>query len=440
MGPPASECSANERLACLEAVLSSRCFERSEQLRKFLGYICEMERTGRSQEITEYSIGVAALGRREDFSPADDSIVRNRAYMLRKKLEEYYDEEARDAPLRIELPKGSYTPRFVSTAAAAPHALTVEPEPEHPVPVVAPSRVSRPWFYGPLIGLLVGAFLSSGAFWLSFRGRIVPVAPPYVQAAWRGILEPGSEVVISVATPAQSYIREFATPGPRTRNYYPVDPAIAEWYRRQHPGTPTDVQLFQVPTFNSPLWGDAAGALRIAEMLRGFGVESDLLAERLVTPPVFRNRNVVMLGNPEYSPTIRRLMTGFPLQVAVDPSTAEHEVVEVDAHGKIVGRFVPVRDPHTLELSEVFGLITSLPAEGDGEQHYRYLLFSGISSAGTEAAAQFFTSPSQLEKLAEHLRLRPGESWPNKLQVLVRSTTNRTVALSFSYETHRIAP
>jgi len=42
---------------------------------------------------------------------------------LRKRLEEYYAEEGVEAPLRIEVPKGSYIPQFrLRTQPAALHA------------------------------------------------------------------------------------------------------------------------------------------------------------------------------------------------------------------------------------------------------------------------------------------------------------------------------
>ena len=43
----------------------------------------------------------------------DDSSVRRRAYALRQKLEEVYAKELTDAPIRIDVPKGSYVPRFI---------------------------------------------------------------------------------------------------------------------------------------------------------------------------------------------------------------------------------------------------------------------------------------------------------------------------------------
>ena len=87
-------CSPDETRAALQAVLASRSFDRSDQLKRFLRYVCDMELAGKADELTEYLIGVEALGRPESFSPNEDSIVRNRAYAVRRKLEEYYREEA----------------------------------------------------------------------------------------------------------------------------------------------------------------------------------------------------------------------------------------------------------------------------------------------------------------------------------------------------------
>ena len=104
---------AQQKQAALEAVLQSHTFARADQLKSFLKFVCEMELAGRGQELTEYLIGVEALGRSPNYSPGDDSAVRNRAFALRKKLQEYYENEQPENLLRIELTKGSYCPHFV---------------------------------------------------------------------------------------------------------------------------------------------------------------------------------------------------------------------------------------------------------------------------------------------------------------------------------------
>jgi hypothetical protein len=101
-----------EKRAALEEVLRSATFVRASQVRNFLRYICEMEFAGRAAALHEYLIGVEALGRPTAYSTEDDSSVRRRAYALRQKLEQVYANELADAPIRIDVPKGSYVPRF----------------------------------------------------------------------------------------------------------------------------------------------------------------------------------------------------------------------------------------------------------------------------------------------------------------------------------------
>src|SRR5581483_1727283 len=106
---------SEQKRVALEAVLHSQTFARSDQLTSFLKYVCEMELAGRGQELTEYLIGIEALGRPASYSPGDDSAVRTRAFALRKKLQDFYEQEQPDATLRIELLKGSYCPHFVES-------------------------------------------------------------------------------------------------------------------------------------------------------------------------------------------------------------------------------------------------------------------------------------------------------------------------------------
>ena len=106
----------SDKRAALEEVLHSATFVRASQVRNFLRYICEMEFAGRGAALHEYLIGVEALGRPTAYSTEDDSSVRRRAYALRQKLEEVYAKELTRAPIRIDVPKGSYVPRFIPRA------------------------------------------------------------------------------------------------------------------------------------------------------------------------------------------------------------------------------------------------------------------------------------------------------------------------------------
>ena len=106
----------NEKRAAMEEVLQSATFLRANQVKNFLRYICEMELAGRASALHEYLIAVEAMGLPSSYSTDDDSSVRRRAYALRQKLERVYASELTQAKVRIEVPKGSYVPRFVQVA------------------------------------------------------------------------------------------------------------------------------------------------------------------------------------------------------------------------------------------------------------------------------------------------------------------------------------
>ncbi|MDZ7639920.1 MAG: hypothetical protein U5J83_16990 [Bryobacterales bacterium] len=104
----------------LTRALESQTFRRSPRLREFLDFVGTLSLEGRDTEITEQRIGVAVFQRGSGFSPAEDNIVRATARALRTKLREYYDTEGATESCRIEIPKGSYVPHFVSESPGKP--------------------------------------------------------------------------------------------------------------------------------------------------------------------------------------------------------------------------------------------------------------------------------------------------------------------------------
>ena len=65
---------------------------------------------GRDTEIKESVIGVEVFGRKPDYNPKLDPIVRTEARRLRVRLTEYYQGVGAGDPVVIELPKGGYVP------------------------------------------------------------------------------------------------------------------------------------------------------------------------------------------------------------------------------------------------------------------------------------------------------------------------------------------
>jgi hypothetical protein len=97
----------------LEWLLTSGVLGRSHNLAQVLKFICEKHFEGQASQITEHALAVEALGRRSDFNPQVDTIVRVTAHQLRKRLQEIYVGPGASRPVQIHIPPGQYAPSFV---------------------------------------------------------------------------------------------------------------------------------------------------------------------------------------------------------------------------------------------------------------------------------------------------------------------------------------
>lgn len=103
----------------LDQILASQAFQGSQRPGAFLRYVVEQTLQGNADQIKEYCIATAVFGRKESFDPRLDPVVRVEATKLRSRLAAYYENEGRQDPIRIELPKRGYVPTFREGASAA---------------------------------------------------------------------------------------------------------------------------------------------------------------------------------------------------------------------------------------------------------------------------------------------------------------------------------
>ena len=96
----------------LDRLLQSGPFAQSRRRQRFLDYIVTETLAGRGERLKGYNIGLEVFDRPDTFDPAIDPIVRIEAARLRDKLREYYEADGQGDPIRIDLPKGSYTPHI----------------------------------------------------------------------------------------------------------------------------------------------------------------------------------------------------------------------------------------------------------------------------------------------------------------------------------------
>jgi hypothetical protein len=135
-GAPAQDLHLDPRWPLVERILLTVPFQKSANLHGLLSYLAEHSIQGKAEGLTERQIGIAVFGKPAGYSPAEDSAVRVHIRQLRLRLHEYFAQEGRNATLRVEIPKGSYTLEFqdVAPEAGLPARATpvVPPEPAAP--------------------------------------------------------------------------------------------------------------------------------------------------------------------------------------------------------------------------------------------------------------------------------------------------------------------
>ena len=420
---------SQDKLQALALVLQSETFARSDQLKRFLRYVAEMEDSGRAGEITEYSIGVDALGRPATYSPTDDSSVRGRAHDLRQKLENLYKYERPDAEIRIGLHRGSYVPYFYEIAPA--------PDEIHSRPILHKAQITTTgpvWKRRQLIwGAALGVLLVAGGVWALHRSRQTDES--ILQQFWGPMLRPGGDVLICLATPPSLRIKPFPAP-PRHPGFEPAPKEAADWYFSLGlPGT-GDPYLYRSAT--SPLFGDAAAAIQAAQTIAAAGGSIQFLPENIIVGQVaLAKRNVLVIGAQNYSPYAARVLRNTPFTIEESDELGEEVIRERSPQSGVPLILVPSRG-HSGGISVAFGLITVFPNRTGREQGPRAIVVSGITGAGAPAAMEFFTSPAGLTTLRERFRKDGLRRVPPSYQVVVKGSRDQAMPLDWELVTYRV--
>jgi len=411
------------KLAALVAVEASRTFQRHEQLRAFLRFVCEYEMAGRGDDLHEYLIGVEVLGQKPGYSTMENSVVRNRAHSLRKKLAEYYAGEGADAALRIEIPKGSYSPHYINTHVPALSTDTVE---QALPPEEQSSKAYRTWLWVATALLLCTVCLGIGYRWGESRTRAID---DILRQAWGPLVSRASHPVICIANAPELFVRSLPD---SLANYkqLPDELNLKAWYAERYPLKQGD-NLYFVPNHNSPLWGDAASAITLSRLLAHAGADTEVLPERVQSAFALRNRNAILIGRPEISPAAAVFLKDMYYNIHYSPEIHDQEVYWTDASTGQVKELS--RKPGT-----VHGLITVINEQRNDGVETRLVIISGENSAGSLAAAEYFSCASCMREFKDRLRVDGIKDFPRMYQIVLSTEQNEVLPFNYSLETYRV--
>jgi len=134
----------------LGRILASSEFPGRARAGRFLQFVVEETLNRRAEQLKGFTIALAVFDRNESFDSQADPVVRVEAGRLRRALERYYLTDGKADPILIQIPRGSYVPRFLpnprvaSTPAASPTATDK----------ALPGEMTLPVFEKPAVAVL----------------------------------------------------------------------------------------------------------------------------------------------------------------------------------------------------------------------------------------------------------------------------------------------
>jgi hypothetical protein len=371
----------------LQSILSSRTFERSERLRRFLTYVCELTLRGEAARINEYLIGSEVFGRGDNYSPNEDSVVRRQAHALRHKLQEYYAKEGQETAIRIELPVGKYVPVFRRT----PPAPTRDGKGE--------DFSTRHWrLAGVAILLSLLTFLTGWAV-----GRhAAPSLPPAVSEIWKPWLDDPSGAVICFSNPLTTVVKHYdkEVPLEAAPNRFRADASTDEPLRRFF-ALPPNGFLYLTPTLAQGKMGEAVSAVHLAGLLSRANLPVRATQSRFLSWEDLRSLNLILLGHNEANSWLDPLLDKYPLRlVATDGDTPRH-IRNIRPLAGEPSEFRVEYSHGRNEATQEYALVSMIPGV-DGRR--KLLLINGLNAQATQMAAEYLTQPTTLEDLLSRLR------------------------------------
>jgi hypothetical protein len=374
----------------LEAILASPHFCNSKRYPALLRFIVENALTAKVELLKERTLGIEVFDRPHDYDTNADTVVRYTAGEVRKRLLLYYSERNHPPSIRISLPAGSYVPEFfhasleptdaasVAEAQGAsrpdtdpwphketsdagrsvPHAVAGEML-HRPAPAVTePVAGARRLLWPALIAMLLFALAAGG--WWRYRAR-----------------------------PSQSQVDEFWAPVVRGQHNLLICTGSSVFANNRYSGVETANRDIDYPFVS---WQSVSAAVQISGVLSRTGVSTELVSAPTAALTDLREHSVTLLGayNNQWTMHLQQ-----PLRYYFVPGADE----------TIVDRMQPQvqwkRDQSLpYSNSDDFAVVARFhDATIDGW----VVVLAGVGRNGTEAAAEFVTSPHYLQLLRDRL-------------------------------------
>ncbi|MDP9049398.1 MAG: hypothetical protein M3O31_01560 [Acidobacteriota bacterium] len=379
-----------EREAVLETlrdVLASPHFCNSKRYPALLQYIVEKTLAGEAESLKERTLGVEVFERPSSYDTNADTVVRYTAGEVRKRLSLYYHELGGKPAIQISLPAGSYVPEF--------HPLHGELESPIAPPVSGPVRSPDSTVLNRLLEPISAWPPTQSLSAPDHRSDLTQPLPHRrtFQLGW---------LVFAVALTAMGAVGwryradhpktpldSFWNPVLRDQAIIPVCIGGSVFSQTHTSGVATATKDVDYPFISIQ---SASAAAQISGLLERSGGATTQLQSAATTPLTeLREHPVILLGGYNNQWTLRLLQ---PLRFHFAPATDGESIVD-DQHPGTHW----LRDPSLpYSSADDYAIVARFH---DATTDSWVVALAGVGRNGTEAAAQFATSPHYMQLLRE---------------------------------------
>jgi hypothetical protein len=376
----------NPRWAVVERIAESQHLKSSARLCQFLYYVAECALRGVPEEATEQQIGMRVFGRPPGYNSSEDSIVRTHARLLRQKLTAYFAEEGRAEQYIVEIPKGHYLPTFRTRYESLAGATEADAELSGSLALrqfklsSLHSFARRSWNWKiawAAIPLLIAAGLF---FWHPWHRP--STADSAVDTFWRPFLTGEAPIVIF----SNALFKGDAINGLR---YAPPQ------------GSGQDDSAQFVDTYTGI--GELASVYNLTRIFDAHQANFILKRSLLVTWDEAELRNLIFIGSRAENPSLRVL-----------PATSDFTMVAATDSAGVVNHNPKPGEPAVYSrpehpLTSDYAILALLPGVSSGKH---ILVFSGLTTFGTQAAVEYVCRPETTADLLKKITGPKGEIRP----------------------------
>jgi hypothetical protein len=389
----------------LRKVLDSTAFASSKQSQALLKYLVANSQHDDDGSLKERMIGVNVFGRSHDYNTGDDPIVRARVGEVRKRLARYYQSELTDQhTIQFAIPTGSYRVTFsypdVAETTDQPGRRADSRE-ETPDESIRSHKVQPPAGVNPsprhlkrwtmLLAGFVAVLVFVGVIHQHRESRRTSV----LNAFWSPLLDSSQSVVIylgenSAYVPTASYMKRIRATRP-----FDEDEKRGTDVRLEDliPGQRLEAGDVYAENHDLVSAGNIAASLEITSLLGSLRHSADVRTGAGLSAEDLEHAPAVFLGAFDNKWTMQ-ISPVLPFRFEVMPGETDAIVEQAGQKRIWVTHMVGPRGAANEEYAIVARLSSSMFRKP-------VIIAAGLRSAGTRAAGNFVTDPTELSKFLD---------------------------------------